>query len=685
MNIIRYNNKTIPYPTPFVTLNQGNVSFNRNWGKDTTINLEGQLTGDYENIRRSQSGLLDIFNQNFGNFEIYETTGSSRMVLSGTSNGNLNLTGELPMNGKSLILEIDGCYSSSVPATWEISNDLINWSPFYLYKIKYYDRPSLPCNPNHGVIFNQSFLFDQPLPYTGTTGIAHPGGPLGGSFASDLTGNALGVYSGEYPYFSGKYIRLKGRYFGGSIIGMKVETSGDYIKNIYSKSGIIIRSINFNESPYATLLGYNIELNSLEFSGNVTDPRNQFSFIENKDKTITLNHSISARGLNTNTNSFKSNALQNAVDFVRTYTGLSSIPTLKFISGLNSRNFYLQNFSESIDRLNGVYSIEEEYQASLLNTGLSGNLSYTIDISSGANSNFLEINVRGTYKGARNGDINQLRNSLNITGLITGNYSGYFNTTPLQYNLSENTGENSISFDYSFDNINLPNPYFRYTTSVSRNALEQVCNVQVQGEMVARGNLKYRSSLINSNTSTLTNSFFSVASGALSGFKDLNNLTINSPLRFKNMTINKNVNEGKLTATADYDDKYMPSGYFLDAAYSVSVEAPRWYMSNVPTCNIYGSHVINDFDITTLPKLNMNVNAKMNIESAVNERVAKTDIKNIANTIIPIDYNFNVKLKENENITKKYYNLNSASEISYSINKVATGNQNGLLPKFNIL
>jgi hypothetical protein len=176
-----------------------------------------------------------------------------------------------------------------------------------------------------------------------------------------------------------------------------------------------------------------------------------------------------------------------------------------------------------------------------------------------------------------------------------------------------------------------------------------------------------------------------VASGALSGFKDLNNLTINSPLRFKNMTINKNVNEGKLTATADYDDKYMPSGYFLDAAYSVSVEAPRWYMSNVPTCNIYGSHVINDFDITTLPKLNMNVNAKMNIESAVNERVAKTDIKNIANTIIPTNYNFNVKLKENENITKKYYNLNSASEISYSINKVATGNQNGLLPKFNTL
>jgi hypothetical protein len=530
MNIIKYNNQNIPYPTPFVTLNQGNTSFNKNWGKDTTINLEGQLTGDYENIRKSQSGLFSIFNQNFGNFQIYE------------------------------------------------GND-----------------------------------------------------------------------------------------------------------KIYEKSGIIIKSINFNESPYFGVLDYNIELNSLEFSGNVTDPKNEFSFNENKDKSITLNHSISAKGLNTNSNSYKSNALQNAIDFVKTYTGLNNIPTLKFISGVNSRNFYLQNFSESIDRLNGTYSIEEEYQASLLNTGLSGNLSYTINIDSGVSSNFLQINIRGAYKGTRDRDINQLRNSLNITSLITGSYSGYFNPNPLQYNISENTGENSISFDYSFDNIDLPNPYFRYSTSVSRNALEQVCNVQVQGEMIARGNLKYRSSLINSNISNLTNSFLSIATGALSGFKDLNNLTINSPLRFKSMTINKNINEGKLTATADYDDKYMPAGYFLDSAYSVSIEAPYWYMNNVPTCNVYGRHIINDFDITTLPKLNMNVNAKMNIDSAVSETTAKIDIKNITKNIIPTVYDFNIKLKENENVTKKYYNLNSVSEISYNLNKVATKNENGLLPKFNSL
>jgi hypothetical protein len=530
MNIVYYNNQPINYPTPFVTLNQSNTSFNKNWGKDTTINLEGQLTGDYENIRRSQSGLLDIFNKNFGSFQIYEDA-----------------------------------------------------------------------------------------------------------------------------------------------------------EKIYEKSGIIIRSINFEESPYFGVLNYNITLNSLEFSGNVTDPRDEFSFVENQDKTITLNHSISARGLNTNPNSFKSNALQNAIDFVRSYTGLNNIPTVKFISGLNPKNLYLQNFSESIDRLNGVYSIEEQYQASLLNTGLSGNLSYTIDIRSGADSNSIEISVGGVYKGPLNGDINILRNSLNITGLITGSYSGYFNPIPLQYNISENTGENSINFDYSFDNINLPNPYFLYDASVSRNISEQICNVQVQGEMVARGNLKYRSSLINSSISNLTGQLLSIASGALSGFKDINNLALNSSLRLKNITINKNENEGRLSVSADFDDKYMPTGYFLDPTYSVSIQAPYWYMNNIATCNKYGYHVINDFDITTLPKLNVNVNAKTNIESNINDQKVRADIKNIVNNIIPNDYNFNVKLKETENISKKYYNLNSVSEISYTMDKIATGNEESLLPKFNTL
>jgi len=153
MNIIRYNNQNIPYPTPFVTLNQGNTSFNRNWGKDTTINLEGKLTGDYENIRKSQSGLLDIFNQNFGNFEIYEATGSTGFSFDFTSVRTFSTTGYysglsgvyMPKNSN-LILRIDGNYAG-FPMLWQRSKDKINWTNFTLYKTNYYSGFAIPYIP----------------------------------------------------------------------------------------------------------------------------------------------------------------------------------------------------------------------------------------------------------------------------------------------------------------------------------------------------------------------------------------------------------------------------------------------------------------------------------------------------------------------------------------------------------
>lgn len=687
-NIIYYNNNLVPAPTPLVTLERNNVYLNQYWGNSDSISLNGVITGNFDKIKTGQSGILEIFSKNFGNLGIYETTGSSRMVLSGTSTviNGVNLTGELPSNGF-VIVEVDGCYGATNPATWEISNDLINWRPFYLYKIKYYDKPSLPCALNHGAIFNQSSLFDQPLPYTGTTGIIHPGGPVGGSSAADLTTNALGVYSGEYPYFSGKYIRIKNSWVGGggNIIGIKLETSGDYIENLYLRSGIIINSINFEESNYSNLIRYEIGLNSISLSGNVTNPVNEYSFTENENKTISLSHRISAQGLNTSLSPGKSNAMENAIAFVRSYTGLSNLPSTRFISGASNK-FDIQSFSESIDRLNAIYSIDETYVSNLLNTGLSGNISYTVDILSGADSNSIQINLRGQYKGPKDGNIINLRNSLNVTGLITGAYSGYFNPVPIQYNVSENTGENLINFDYSFDNINLPNPYYRYETSISKDEVQQVYNVQIRGDIIARGNRRYRYFLSTGNISNLTGQFLSIASGVFTGFKDFNSDTTTSSLRLLNINIERNPNEGTVSANATYDDKFMPTGDFVDASYDVSVTAPVWFMNNQPTCNIKGFHIINDFDITTLPRLNINSSFKYkNITGINNENILRSQVKDITSNIIPTNYNFNVNLQDSESYSKKYNSINSLSEISYNLEKIDISNQNGLLPKFNTI
>jgi len=464
-----------------------------------------------------------------------------------------------------------------------------------------------------------------------------------------------------------------------------IYSQDDFYEKIYQNSGIVIRSINFDNSNYGGIVDYSIELDSIRVSGNVLDPVNEFQFSENENKTVTLSHSISAKGINTNLSSAKSNALNNAISFVRLNTGLANVPSTKFISG-NINKFYLQNFSESIDRLNGSYSIQETYINNYLDNSLSGNLTYTIDVNSGSESNFLQINVRGQYKGPRNGNISDLRGSLNVTGLITGTYSGYFNPIPIEYNITENTGENSINFDYSFDNINLPNPYYRYESNISKDEIQQIYNVQVRGEIVARGNRNYRYFLSTGNIINLTGQFISVASGILTGFKDFNGDTYQSNLRLLNITIDENPNEGTVSANASYDDKFMPSGNATDGSYNISVEAARWYMNNQATCNIKGFHIINDFDITTLPKISINTSLKYkNLTGINNENILRSEIKNITNNIIPNNYNFNTKLQDSESYTKKYNNFNSITDISYKLDKVDLSNQNGLLPKFNTI
>jgi hypothetical protein len=675
-NIIKYNDNYLPYPTPLVTLDRENIYLNQYWGNSDSISLNGIITGNFDRIKTGQSGILNIFNKNFGNFEIYEATGATGFNLnrSGTffpfSPYFNNLTGVYVPKNSTIIVKISGSYGGFPIFFYRGTSSNFYLSPLSLLKINYYSGAS-------------ETVFPQPTPYTGFSTTASQSIPSDDKYI-DPNFNAKGIYSGNignYNYIS--FANFAGG--GGGTPIVRLEVNSFDAEKIYENSGIIVRSINFEESNYSNLIRYEIGLGSTSLSGNVTNPTNEYSFTENEDKTISLSHRVSAQGINTNLSSGKSNAMDNAIAFVRSYTGLSNLPSTRFISGASNK-FFMQNFSESIDRLNGVYSVEESYISNLLNTGLSGNLSYTVDIVSGADSNSIQINLRGEYKGPKDGNIINLRNSLNVTGLITGAYSGYFNPVPIQYNISENTGQNLINFDYSFDNINLPNPYYRYETSISRDEVQQLYNVQVRGEIVARGNRRYRYFLSTGNITSLTGQFLSVASGVLTGFKDFNADTTSSNLRLLNINIERNPNEGTVSANAIYDDKFMPSGNFVDANYDVSVNGPVWFMNNQPTCNIKGFHIINDFDITTLPRLNVNTSFRYkNLTGINNENLLRSQVKDITNNILPNNYNFNVQLQDSESYSKKYNSINSLLEISYNLEKIDISNQNGLLPKFNTI
>ena len=684
-NIIKYNNQTLPYPTPLVSLERNNVYVNQYWGSSDKITLNGIITGNFDQIKSGQSGILNIFNQNFGVFEIYEATGATGFNFNLTANTPSFITipayytgisgAYIPKNSN-LILRIDGSYGG-FGITWERSKNKINWESFTLYKTNYYSGSPFPYVP-----FNQ-FAYPQVSPYLNYPMTVTPSQDNIGN-QNNPNINGRGIYTGDISDYNYFRLAMTDGNGGGSPVANLI-ASGFDAEKIYEKSGIIVQSISFEESPYSNLISYSIELNSSQLSGNVINPTNEYNFTENEDKTISLSHSISARGINTSKNPSKSNAMDNAIAFVKSNTGLAKIPTVKFISGLSIYSpFYMQNFSESIDRLNGVYSVQENYNTKTINSSLPGVLSYTCDITSGADSNVVQINLRGDYKGPKDGDITNLRNTFTLSELFL--YSGYYNPTPIQYNITENSGENLISFDYIFDNIDLPNPYFKYDANITKDELQQIYNIQVRGDVIARGSAPYRYYLSTGNLVNLTGGFMKVASGILTGFKNFNSDTSTSNLRLLNISIDKNPNDSTVSANASYDDKYMPTGNFVNANYSVSVEAPLWYMNNQPTCNIKGYHIINDFNITTLPKLSVSTSfTSKNVTGLNNESQLKQQARDITANIVPTNYNFNVKLQDSESLTKKYDNFNSLSQISYKLDKIDISNENGLLPKFNAI
>ena len=98
------------------------------------------------------------------------------------------------------------------------------------------------------------------------------------------------------------------------------------------------------------------------------------------------------------------------------------------------------------------------------------------------------------------------------------------------------------------------------------------------------------------------------------------------------------------------------------------------------------SRLINDFNITTLPKLSVSTSfTSKNVTGLNNESQLKQQARDITANIVPTNYNFNVKLQDSESLTKKYDNFNSLSQISYKLDKIDISNENGLLPKFNAI
>jgi hypothetical protein len=245
---------------------------------------------------------------------------------------------------------------------------------------------------------------------------------------------------------------------------LEQEAGSTIFKDILSKTGVKINSVNFPSNTYKKRLNYNISLTcypSDYFNENygVVDPQDQWSFSQSNDDILSATHTISAKGFETGSYN-ESLAFENAQNFVNGKTGLSNLIFPYFMSGaksLSSEYLYLDSVNESTDRIGGVYSITENYVRDLKNIS-GGYLRYNASIDSEGSSS-LKVRVQGSVVGNKQASMSGVRArflGFNVYGaandfILQTNASSSISEEPVSKSITEDLINKKIDFNYSFD------------------------------------------------------------------------------------------------------------------------------------------------------------------------------------------------------------------------------------------
>lgn len=287
--------------------------------------------------------------------------------------------------------------------------------------------------------------------------------------------------------------------FNKDFVSFSVTEDGN---DIYKCNSASVQQISFGESKWVGIVPYNIVLRCYpqeSFSGiyGILDPSEEVDFQENENKEVTITHTVSARGFNTNSN----NAFSNAINFVSLRTGWRASLSPFFISYDSSINPVLISIEERPDRFNGTYSVTETY-ISDQTTNAAGLLRYSIEHNSGTQSP-ATVSINGQLQGGLNNLLdNGIRtrfNNINFYGLASSSYASYYdvvatglNSTPITKNISENSLNNTISFDYVYDNDPTSIVFAEYTINFEEDQITFNVNASIQGTVRARGDKETR-------------------------------------------------------------------------------------------------------------------------------------------------------------------------------------------------
>lgn len=454
------------------------------------------------------------------------------------------------------------------------------------------------------VKYNNVQLYPTPLVNRSMQMVDLGNGRWGNVESIELKGFLTGIAT------TGDYTRITSVFTGN--FGSLVVTDGT--SNLYSWSNVVVEEIKFDSSkwPINGFTPYNVSLKSFNIPSGVIDATNEYSFTQNEDGTVNVNHKISARGVKT-----AAGALDNAIAFVGLFTGKNPYTNCAPVFIPNGSGV-LMSISDSIDRLTQTYSVNEVYKFVTGSTNPYVETS-TVSVDESPNRDYVGIDFNAKFQASPvNGNLSQLQSQVSAIDFSQRLAAFGIDTTNLykeNISISQDSGANTVEvrIGYVSGLNNDSGGYFDWNVSVEENLINGRNLWKIEGEFICRGPISFRRQQIeNFKTTTIADN------GSLEGFllnrMMLSPLYANSPYAGlidpipKSFTIAENTGLATFKLAASYLGVENPYG-LIEPKYSVSFDLSKWNYELIPAANIEGHYVVQDLQMKSRPKITFSLSA----------------------------------------------------------------------------
>jgi hypothetical protein len=404
------------------------------------------------------------------------------------------------------------------------------------------------------------------------------------------------------------------QYFTGQFGSLEVFDGG---QSIYQWQNCIVEEISFPLNHWYVTTGYksiapfSVKMRSIVVTSGVLEPVNEYSFVHSDDSLVTVTHKVSARGVHTTVDGFS-----NAVAFVKTFKGIN--PFYSFAPNfVPSGSGILASFSETIDRANSSYSIQEVYK---YNTGLSSGYieSWTVNHTDIIDNEYIMFDVDWRIQGSPvNNGITSLENNYvnGFNPLIKIAALGYATGNMMQsaFNVTRDSGAAAININTSYvsgHTLGDVGGYFDYVVSVDLDGTLPKEDWRIDGEFVCYGPVQFKRNRIAA---------FKAASGAsYDAWRDLlTGLIIKSPIfsyhdstrtfgSQNDLEVSEVTGLGTLKLSLTTSDGGRPPSFWYPK-YTITVEPNQWQYNLLPSANIEGQYVLQDLQTQTRAKVSITV------------------------------------------------------------------------------